>query len=126
MKTALKKKSSVPAAPTTCVALHLDAPGATTVCVAGSFNDWHPSATPMVDLGGGRWGKEIVLRPGRHEYLFVVDGEWMADPSALETVPNPFGGSNCVLLIPEPPDFPPAAPRKRATAPRKRAATVAK
>jgi len=29
----------------------------------------------------------------------VVDGDWMADPMALETVANPFGGRNSVLNV---------------------------
>jgi 1,4-alpha-glucan branching enzyme len=70
------------------------------VCVAGGFNDWHPSVTPMFDAGGGRWVKEITLPPGRHEYLFVVDGQWRCDPRAKERVPNPFGGMNCVIEVP--------------------------
>ena len=53
------------------------------VCLAGSFNAWHPSATPMVPMGGGRWAKEITLPPGVHEYLFVVDGRWIAEIPSL-------------------------------------------
>ena len=40
---------------------------------------------------------ELALPPGTYEYRLVVDGEWIADPSAKETVPNPFGGVNSVL-----------------------------
>jgi 1,4-alpha-glucan branching enzyme len=69
------------------------------VCLAGSFNAWHPSATPMVPMGGGRWAKEITLPPGVHEYLFVVDGRWIADPGAAVTVSNPFGGINCCVKV---------------------------
>lgn len=118
-KTAPRKVSAEPKTTTTCISLHLSAPQATNVCVAGSFNDWHPSVTPMIGLEGGRWAKELVLPPGRHEYMFVIDGQWVPDPNALETAPNPFGGFNSVLIIPEPPDFPPAAPRKSAPARRK-------
>ena len=73
---------------------------ATEVCIAGSFNDWHPSATPMVALGDGRWVKELTLPLGRHEYRFVVNGEWADDPSAKELVPNPHGGTNALLIVP--------------------------
>jgi hypothetical protein len=37
---------------------------------------------------------------GRHEYLFVVDGQWLPDPKAKESVQNPFGGRNSVLVVP--------------------------
>ena len=74
-------------------------PTAARVCVAGTFNDWRPEATPMVSLGEGRWVKELVLPPGVYEYRLVVDGEWMADPRASETAPNPFGEMNSVLKV---------------------------
>lgn len=74
-------------------------PSATTVCVAGSFNDWRTEATPMIPLGGGRWRKELTLPPGTFEYCLVVDGVWMPDPSAIERVPNPYGGQNSVLKV---------------------------
>jgi 1,4-alpha-glucan branching enzyme len=69
------------------------------VCIAGSFNDWHPNATPMVALGNGRWVKELMLPPGRYEYRLVADGEWVDDPKAKEVAPNPHGGVNAVLTI---------------------------
>ena len=47
----------------------------------------------MVSLGDGRWAKELVLPPGVYEYRLVVDGEWMPDPRASETAPNPYGGT---------------------------------
>lgn len=69
------------------------------VCIAGSFNDWQPGATPMVALGDGRWVKELTLPSGRYEYRLVVDGNWVDDPSAKETVANPHGGANAVLTV---------------------------
>ena len=72
---------------------------AKSVSVAGTFNDWRPGATEMVSLGDGRWLKELILTPGVYEYRLVVDGEWMSDPRARETVTNPFGESNSVLRV---------------------------
>jgi len=74
-------------------------PTARTVCIAGTFNDWQAEAKPMHPLGGGRWLKETDLAPGRYEYCLVVDGKWMPDPLAKESVPNPFGGTNSVLRV---------------------------
>lgn len=79
-------------------------PTAVKVCVAGTFNDWRPEATPMVWLGNGCWRKKLVLPPGRYEYCLVVDGEWMPDLLAKETVPNPFGSRNAVIRVPAPPE----------------------
>jgi hypothetical protein len=50
-------------------------------------------------VGDGRWVKETVLPPGTYEYRLVVDGQWIADPLAKETVPNPFGGRNSILKV---------------------------
>ena len=79
-------------------------PTASTVCVAGTFNDWHAEAKPMHALGGGRWRKETVLAPGTYEYCLVVDGHWMPDPLAKETVANPFGGRNSLLKVASSPE----------------------
>ena len=43
--------------------------------------------------------KEAFLPPGNYEYCFVVDGEWIPDPLARESVPNPFGGRNSILNV---------------------------
>lgn len=69
------------------------------VFIAGTFNEWRPEAMPMIQLGEGRWRKELVLPPGRYEYRFVVDGEWITDPLAPDQVPNPHGGYNSVLIV---------------------------
>jgi 1,4-alpha-glucan branching enzyme len=81
------------------VCFELTQPAGQSVCIAGSFNDWHSSATPMIALGEGHWRKELTLPPGRYEYRLVVDGQWVDDPAARETVPNPFGGLNAVLEV---------------------------
>ena len=77
-------------------------PQAGNVAVAGTFNQWRPEASPMIPVGEGQWLKELVLPPGTYEYLLVVDGEWLPDPQAGESVSNPFGGRNSVLKVPEP------------------------
>jgi hypothetical protein len=82
-----------------CVCLELVRPDAQEVGIAGSFNDWHPSVTPMIRLNDGKWAKELALPPGRYEYRFVVDGEWVDDPTATELIPNPFGTANAVLVV---------------------------
>ena len=53
----------------------------------------------MIPVGEGRWVKELALPPGDYEYRFVVDGAWIPDPLAKETVPNPFGEMNSVLKV---------------------------
>lgn len=72
-------------------------PTASIVCIAGTFNDWQPK--PMHAAGNGWWLKESTLPPGIYEYCLVVDGQWMPDPGAIDSVPNPFGGRNSLLKV---------------------------
>ena len=69
------------------------------VFIAGTFNDWNPTATPLIALGEGRWVKELALPPGRYEYRFVVDGEWVSNTEATEHVTNAFGTCNSVFVV---------------------------
>ena len=81
------------------VSFELVKPEAKNVYVAGDFNDWQPDRVPLVPMGNGRWVRDLTIKPGRHEYLFVVDGQWMPDPNAKESVQNPFGGWNSILGV---------------------------
>jgi pullulanase len=54
---------------------------ATSVAVAGSFNDWSTSANKMTKGSDGVWSLTMTLEPGVHEYKFVVNGSsWKLDP----------------------------------------------
>ncbi|GAB4464305.1 MAG: serine hydrolase domain-containing protein [Armatimonadaceae bacterium] len=55
---------------------------AQSVAVAGSFNEWTP--TYMKRASGG-WEVTVTVAPGRQPYKFIVDGEWITDPSNPET-----------------------------------------
>jgi 1,4-alpha-glucan branching enzyme len=79
-------------------------PTATSVCLAGTFNDWQPSTEGMHSSGIGNWWNETSLPPGTYEYCLVVDGQWIADPLAKDHVPNPFGGTNSVLMVASSPE----------------------
>jgi hypothetical protein len=78
-------------------------PGARSVEVVGSFNDWSRGALPLRDEDhDGIWHGAAVLPAGQHEYMFVVDGErWVADPLAGRYVDDGFGGGreNAVLIV---------------------------
>src|SRR6266850_7451909 len=96
-----KVEAAKTAAPQPTISLEFVKPGAKQVAVAGSFNDWKPERSPLVQIGNGRWVGDLAVKPGRHEYLFVVDGQWLPDPNAKESVANPFGGTNSVLIVSE-------------------------
>ncbi len=76
----------------------MPAPGAHSVAVVGSFNDWEP--TPLTDKNNdGVWRVQLKLPPGRYEYAFVVDGRWWGqDPLADEYVRS-FGEYNSVRYV---------------------------
>lgn len=92
------KKQSIKSALVPVVFTYTD-PLANTVFVAGSFNEWSPEAAALTQVAPGSWQLEVPLPPGRHEYLFVVDGTWVADPLARESCPNPHGGVNAVIQV---------------------------
>jgi hypothetical protein len=75
-------------------------PGAQTVSLAGDFNGWSRTLTPLADEdGSGQWSVTLPLMPGRHEYAFVVDGErWMADPYAA-AARDEFGQVSSILRV---------------------------
>jgi 1,4-alpha-glucan branching enzyme len=73
--------------------------GAKQVSLSGEFNGWSLSATPMKRQDGGHWETTIALAPGRYQYKFVVDGEWIPDPLARENVWNQHGTLNSVLEV---------------------------
>jgi 1,4-alpha-glucan branching enzyme len=103
-KPAIKTPKAAKAAPadtTPGVRFEIEQPAASSVFVAGSFNQWEPERTPLQRQSNGRWVGNLKVTPGRHEYLFVIDGQWMPDPKAGECVQNPYGGLNSVLQVSE-------------------------
>ncbi len=76
-------------------------PGAHSVHVVGSFNDWRPGSIPLEDRDhDGVWRAVVVLPAGQHEYMFVVDGErWVPDPLAGRYVEDDFGRENSLLIV---------------------------
>jgi len=60
-------------------------PGAKKVIVSGDFNAWNQEELSMNKTREG-WQLPYVLASGNYEYKFIVDGEWIADPSNPYTV----------------------------------------
>jgi len=82
------------------IKLVLHAPGASTVSVAGSWNDWEASSAPMQRAADGTFFTVVHLPRGQHEYMFVVDDEqWVTDPTALLTRDDGFGRLNGLIEI---------------------------
>ncbi len=72
---------------------------ARSVTVAGSFNNWSPTATSLSDPDGdGTWTTEIFLPPGTTVYKFVVDGNrWIPDPANPEKADDNYGSHNSIV-----------------------------
>lgn len=78
----------------------LDLPSAEHVAVVGDFNDWNLDQAPMQKFANGTWSITVAIKPGRHEYAFVVDGKlWMADPRAPKAKDNDFGKPGSVIVV---------------------------
>ncbi len=82
------------------VRFELEAEAGSAVAVAGTFNNWDPTKTPMKDNpDSGKFATTVKMSPGRHEYKFVVNGEWRVDPNCSESAPNDQGSMNSVLHV---------------------------
>ena len=73
-KTVTAKKAAAPKK--IAVVFEADCPLATTVSVAGSFNDWAVDVDMLKkDKKTGLWTAKISILPGDYEYKFVCDGK---------------------------------------------------
>ena len=63
--------------------------GASSVIIAGEFNDWDINATPL-ERSEGIWRAEVQLEPGDYAYKFVIDGEYEGEPPP--DVPTKWAG----------------------------------
>ena len=77
----------------------LPAPQARHVSLAGNFNGWDPDKGTMHKGSDGVWHLNMVLKPGRYEYRFIVDGLWSDDPAAQQRAANSLGSENCVRVV---------------------------
>lgn len=93
--------TAAPEAGTVLVRFELVAPGAERVALAGTFNGWSDSSIVFARApGGDAWTVTVALRPGRYQYLFVVDGErWLPDPDAHAQIEDEFGQRNSLLVV---------------------------
>jgi len=68
------------------------------VFVAGTFNNWNPTATPLKhNQASGYFRTALRVTPGTHEYKFVVNDVWQADAKCPHWALNGCGSLNSVL-----------------------------
>ncbi len=94
---AVAPKPRAPKALSVRFALHK--PDAKRVSLCGEFNGWAPGATPMRRHDDGHWETTVPLAPGRYQYKFIADEEWITDPAAQNNVPNQHGSLNSVVEV---------------------------
>jgi hypothetical protein len=68
------------------------------VILSGSFNRWDEHLYKMIKTKNG-WKLNLQLNPNSYQYRFIVDGNWMEDPSNINRVPNEFDEYNSVINI---------------------------
>ena len=83
------------------VVFTLKVPGASSVAVIGTFNEWNAKGFEMREnRERGVWSITLSLPQGRHEYAFLVDGKKViSDPHAALNEENGFGSQNSVLVL---------------------------
>ena len=66
------------------------------VILAGSFNNFSPTALPMQKTDSG-WIANVILQPGKYWYKFIHDGNWITDPQNLQNEDDGEGNENSVF-----------------------------
>jgi hypothetical protein len=64
------------------------APGSA-VSLAGDFNHWDPYWDPLRETSTGLFTITLRVPPGRHYYVFIVDGRRVVDPFNSESAYDP-------------------------------------
>jgi len=77
----------------------IEAPGAKSVYVTGSFNDWSLDDGCRLEEVNGQWEVAIPLKPGSYKYQFIVDGVWKEDPNNPRRERNSFGDINSLVEV---------------------------
>jgi serine/threonine protein kinase len=81
------------------VEFSIHAPTASKVYLAGQFNNWSSTATPMTRKANGDWVADLQLKSGTYQYKFVVDGKWRYDVDNPDRVDDGEGGFNSILKV---------------------------
>ena len=100
VKTTPKTTAKKTAPKTQRVTFSVRADVGSTVYLAGDFNDWDPTVKQMTDKKNeGLFTTTVSLTPGEHQYKFVINGTWCADPDCPDWVQNELGTLNSVKKV---------------------------
>jgi len=76
-----------------------DAPSASEIFLAGSFNDWNVGKNRMIKGSDEIWKITLKLQEGSYTYKFIVDGSWNFDQDNPDTEDDGYGGANSVIEV---------------------------
>lgn len=82
------------------VLLQFMMPGATSVAIAGDWNDWQPS--PLRSAGLEGWKGLVSLKPGTYHFALLVDGKEWVVPGGVASVGDGMGGMTALLVVVKP------------------------
>ena len=68
------------------------------VIVTGTFNNWIHHGYKM-EKQDGLWKIDLYLQTGKHNYKFIVDGNWIHDPQKTKNEINKFNSFDSVIWI---------------------------
>lgn len=71
---------------------------ASLVVLTGTFNAWNQSQL-LFAREGDEWVCRVDLDPGVYQYKFIVDGDWLLDPSNPDTAEDEAGNVNSVIEV---------------------------
>ena len=76
--------------------------GSQSMFIAGDFNRWSATATPLpYDPRENVYHTLVEIPPGRYQYRLVIDGRWQADRHNQRRQVNEYDEPNSVLVVPE-------------------------
>lgn len=73
--------------------------GLQSINVVGGFNDWVPDSTALTEVSPGVWTVSVLLRPGVHEYQFILNGKQRVTDPTMPQASNDFGSPNSVVTV---------------------------
>lgn len=97
----IAKKSEGPIKTKEGICFLVKAEGATSVQIAGDFNNWNPEMQNLTQAKEqkGLWYTILPLGQGKHAYRYVIDGNWQEDPSNPEYEESLFGVKHSIVNI---------------------------
>ncbi|BDC95097.1 MULTISPECIES: isoamylase early set domain-containing protein [Treponema] len=77
------------------------AQGAESISIAGDFNSWSSTATPLTKKRDGSFSVQIPLEVGKeYQFRYLLDGSrWENDWNADKYIPAPFSSTDNSVVV---------------------------